>query len=151
MKNIIKYITLAGALFFGTAAYADNVLIVGSYGDAGTTMRIELETAGHTVTEVSSLPMDMTGVDQVWDLRINEAISSADQITYDTFLGNGGFLYLAGENSSFATRNNSISAFTSTLGGGTISVGGYPNNAQDGNDAYFSETTTVEFSKGIIL
>jgi hypothetical protein len=145
MKNIIKYITLAGALLFGTVAYADNVLIVGSYSDAGTSIKNELLDAGHTVTEVSSLPSDMTGVDQVWDLRINDAISSADQITYDTFLGNGGFLYLAGENTSFASRNNSISAFTSTLGGGTITVGGYPSNTQTANSTYFTEGTQVSF------
>jgi hypothetical protein len=145
MKNIIKYITLVGALFFGSTALADNVLIVGSYGDAGTSIKNELEAVGHTVTQVSSLPSDMSNIDQAWDLRVNSAISSADQITYDTFLGNGGYLYLAGENSSFATRNNSISAFTSTLGGGTISVGGSPNNAQTGNTSYFSEGTTVDF------
>ena len=144
---MIKRFLASTALVLGlaTAAQADDVLIVGSYGDAGTSIKNELLDAGHTVTEVSSLPSDMTGVDQVWDLRINSAISSADQAVYDTFLQNSGYLYLAGENTSFATRNNSISEFTSTLGGGAVSVGGRPSNAQDGNDSYFSSDTSVDF------
>ena len=133
------------AALLSTAAMADSVLIVGEYGDAGDNIKAELEAAGHTATKVTSLPADISSIDQIWDLRINNAISSADQTTYDTFLQNSGYLYLAGENTSFATRNNSISAFTSTLGGGTISVGGRPSNAQDGNDGYFTNTTTVDF------
>ena len=133
------------ALSLATAAQADDVLIVGSYGDASVSIKTELEAAGHTVTEVSSLPADISNIEQVWDLRINDAISTADQEAYDTFLQNSGYLYLAGENAGFATRNNSISAFTSTLGGGAVSVGGYPSNAQDGNDSYFSADTTVDF------
>lgn len=146
MKQIIKYITYISVLFWGTLAYADNVLIVGSYGDASASMITELEAAGHTVTEVSSLPADMSTVDQVWDLRINDAISAADQAAYDTFLQNNGFLYLAGENTSFATRNNSISAFVSTLGGGTVTVGGYPNNTQNANTIYFPNGETVTYA-----
>ena len=130
---------------FSTAAQADDVLIVGSYGNATVSIKAELEAVGHTVTEVSSLPADISDIEQIWDVRINDAISTADQEAYDTFLQNSGYLYLAGENSSFATRNNSISAFTSTLGGGAVSVGGYPSNAQDGNDSYFSSDTSVDF------
>ena len=130
---------------FSTAALADDVLIVGDYSNAKTNIITELEAVGHTVTSVSSLPADISDIEQIWDLRINNAISTADQEAYDTFLQNSGYLYLAGENSSFATRNNSISAFTSTLGGGAVSVGGRPSNAQDGNDSYFSADTTVSF------
>ena len=133
------------ATLLATAAQADDVLIVGSYGDATVSIKAELEAVGHTVTEVSSLPADISDIEQVWDLRINDAISTADQEAYDTFLQNSGYLYLAGENTYFATRNNSISAFTSTLGGGAVSVGGSPSNAQDGNDSYFSSDTSVDF------
>jgi hypothetical protein len=143
IKRFLAGVSLTLALT--TSAMADDVLIVGAYGDAGTNIKAELEAAGHTATEVSSLPADISNIDQIWDLRINSAISSADQTAYDTFLQDSGYLYLAGENSSFATRNNSISAFTSTLGGGAVSVGGRPNNAQDGNDSYFSNDTTVDF------
>ena len=133
------------AFSLATAAQADDVLIVGSYGNATVSIKAELEAVGHTVTEVSSLPADISDIEQIWDVRINDAISSADQEVYDTFLQNSGYLYLAGENTYFATRNNSISAFTSTLGGGAVSVGGSPSNAQDGNDSYFSSDTSVDF------
>jgi hypothetical protein len=144
----MKFKILTGAVLaalLSTTAMADDVLIVGEYGNASASMKTELEAAGHTVTSVSSLPEDISAVEQIWDLRINDAISSADQTTYDTFLKNNGYLYLAGENSSFATRNNSISAFTSTLGGGAVSVGGSPSNAQGANSTYFSSDTSVDF------
>ena len=143
MKKILAGAVMA--LSLATAAQADDVLIVGDYSNAKTNIITELEAVGHTVTSVSSLPADISDIEQIWDLRINNAISTADQEAYDTFLQNSGYLYLAGENSSFATRNNSISAFTSTLGGGAVSVGGSPSNAQDGNDSYFSADTSVDF------
>jgi hypothetical protein len=142
MKKFLATITMLMSL---SVWAGDNVLIVGSYGDAGTSIRTELEAVGHTVTNVNSLPVDLSNINQIWDLRINDAISVADQTAYDTFLQNSGYLYLAGENAGFATRNNSISTFTSTLGGGTISVGGSPSNAQIGNNLYFTDGSTVSF------
>jgi hypothetical protein len=142
MKRFLTAITMMLSL---SVWAGNNVLIVGNYGNAATAMKTELEAEGHTVTMVNSLPADLSNVNQIWDLRIDQAISAADQTAYDTFLQNSGYLYLAGENTSFATRNNSISTFTSTLGGGTIVVGGFPANAQDGNDLYFSNNTTVDF------
>jgi hypothetical protein len=139
---------LTGAAFsalLSTTALADNVLIIGGEGDSYAAIQNELTDAGHTSTYAASHPGDITGYDQVWDMRINRAINASEQAAYDTFLKNNGYLYLAGENSSFAVRNNSISEFTSSLGGGTITVGGYPSNAQDGNDSYFSNDTTVDF------
>jgi hypothetical protein len=143
MKKLLAMIT---TMIIPLGVWAsDNVLIVGSYGDAGTPIRTELEAVGHSVTMVSSLPGDLSNVNQIWDLRINDAISAADQAAYDTFLQNSGYLYLAGENAGFATRNNSISTFTSTLGGGNITVGGYPSNSQTGNNLYFTSGTSVSF------
>lgn len=135
------------AALLSTAAMADNVLILNGEGDSYVAVQTELEAAGHTVTYDSgtSLPADISGYQQIWDMRINQAISQSEIDAYDTFLQNSGYLYLSGENTSFATRNNSISAFTSTLGGGAVTVGGRPSNAQDGNDSYFSADTTVDF------
>ena len=143
MKSLLGGIMLS---FVGAIALADNVLIVGEFGDAGDNIKAELETANHTVTKVSSLPTDISSINQIWDLRILSAISSVETTTYSEFLKDSGYLYLAGENSGFAIRNNSISAFTSTLGGGAVSVGGSPSNTQDGSDSYFGSGTTVEFA-----
>ena len=146
MKFKILMSAMTAALL-STAAMADNVLILNGEGDSYVAVQTELEAAGHTVTYDSgtSLPADISGYQQIWDMRINQAISQSEIDAYDAFLQNSGYLYLSGENTSFATRNNSISAFTSTLGGGAVTVGGRPSNAQDGNDSYFSADTTVDF------
>ena len=131
-----------------TMANADTALVLGGTAwDESVAIRTELAAQGHTVTydAGSSLPADISSYNQVWDLRVGDAISASDTVQYDTFLKNDGYLYLAGENNSFATRNNSISTFTSTLGGGTITVGGSPNNSQSGNDNYFSASTSVSY------
>ena len=144
MKRKILASAILAALL-STTALADNVLIIGGEGDSYAAIQNELTDAGHTSTYAASHPGDITGYDQVWDMRINRAINASEQAAYDTFLKNNGYLYLAGENSSYAVRNNSIGEFTSSLGGGNITVGGYPSNAQDGNDSYFSDDTTVDF------
>jgi hypothetical protein len=146
MKNIIKYITYASVLFWGTLASADNVLIIGGEGDSRVAVQNELTAAGHTYTYASTHPGDLTGYQQVWDMRINDAISASEAALYDTFLQNNGYLYLSGENSGFATRNNSISAFVSTLGGGTVTVSGSANNTQTANTTYFPNGETVTYA-----
>ena len=144
MKNLIRYITYLSVLFWGTLAYAgDNVLIIG-YGDAN--IQARLEAAGHTVTTQSSTPADLTGYQQVWDMRYNNYVmTSAEKSAYDTFLKNNGYVYFAGENSSFGTRNNDVGAFVTSLGGGTITVGGSAYNTQTANTTYFSNGETVDF------
>lgn len=72
-------------------------------------------------------------------------MTSAEKTTYDTFLQNNGYIYFAGENSSFAARNNDVGAFVSTLGGGSITVGSTAYNTQTANTTYFSNGETVDF------
>ena len=138
---------------FSTAALADNVLILGGEGDSYVSVQTELENAGHTVTYDSGtvLPSDISGYQQIWDMRYNTAVSESDVAVYDTFLKNNGYLYFTGEHSGFATRNNSISAFTNTLGGGTITVNGFAIDQQDAVDGFFSADTTVKYSASAII
>lgn len=152
----MKIKILAGAVLsalLSTAAWADNVLILGGEGDSHVSVQAELEAAGHTVTYNSGtvLPGDISGYQQIWDMRLGTAISESDITAYDTFLKNSGYLYLTGEHSGFATRNNSISAFTNTLGGGTITVDGRAEDEQDAADGFFSNTTTVEYAAAAII
>lgn len=144
MKHIIKYITYISVLFWTTLATAgENVLIVG-FDD--TNINSALTSAGHTVTVSSTTPSDLTGYTQVWDMRYNNYVMTAtEKSAYDTFLKNNGYIYFAGENSSFGTRNNDIGAFVSTLGGGTITVGGSAYNTQTANTTYFDNGETVDF------
>ena len=152
MKRKILVGVLA-TLLSTTAAWADNVLILGGEGDSYVSVQTELENAGHTVTYDSGtvLPGDISGYQQIWDMRYNTAVSESDMAAYDTFLQNNGYLYFTGEHSGFATRNNSISDFTNTLGGGTITVSGFAIDQQDAVDGFFSADTTVKYSASAII
>lgn len=144
-----KILAAAAALFaLTTTALADNVLILGGEGDSHVSVKTELEAKGHTVTYQAGTgsPGDLAGYQQVWDMRYGTALSADDMAKYDAFLKNRGYLYLSGEHAGFAARNNSISAFTSSLGGGTITVGGSPQNNQSGNGTYFPNGETVDFA-----
>ena len=144
-----KILAAFAALFsLTTVALADNVLVLGGEGDSHVSVKTELEAKGHTVTYQAGTgsPGDLAGYQQVWDMRYGTALSADDMTKYDAFLKNRGYLYLSGEHAGFATRNNSISAFTSSLGGGTITVGGSPQNNQTGNGTYFPNGETVDFA-----
>ncbi len=153
MKFKKKILATVVAAIMSSAAFADNVLIIGGEGDSHISVKTELEAVGHTVTYQagSSGPSDLTGYQQVWDMRYSTALSADDMAKYDTFLKNNGYLYLSGEHGGFATRNNSIGAFTSSLGGGSISVAGFANNGQTANTTYFTGGATVDFAAAAII
>src|SRR3546814_14560551 len=68
---------------------------------------LRLEHAGYTVTTVA----DGTGslvYDQVWDVRISPALSVAEQSNYLDYMQASGSLFLLGEHSGFAARNQSV-------------------------------------------
>lgn len=134
---------LLSLLLLCSNAFADNVLLVGS-NDAN--IRARLEAAGHTVTYSANTPASITNYKQVWDLRYNNYTMTAAEVTsYQNLLKNNGFLYFAGENSAFATRNNNIASFVTNLGGGTITVGGSAANGQIGSSTYFSNGETATY------
>jgi hypothetical protein len=134
---------LFALLLFCSNAFADNVLLIGG-NDAN--IRARLENAGHTVTYLANTPANLSGYKQVWDLRYNNyAMTAAEKSAYTTLLQNNGFLYFAGENSAFATRNNDIGSFVTSLGGGTITVSGSAANGQTGSNVYFSNGETATY------
>jgi hypothetical protein len=130
-------------LFICSNAFADNVLLIGSN---DSNIRARLENAGHTVTYLANTPANLSSYKQVWDLRYNNyAMTAAEKSAYTTLLQNNGFLYFAGENSAFATRNNDIGSFVTSLGGGTITVSGSAANGQTGSNVYFSNGETATY------
>ncbi len=153
MKFKKKILATLVAAAMSSAALADNVLIIGGEGDSYVSVKTELEAVGHTVTyqNTTAGPTDLTGYQQVWDMRYSTALSANDMLVYDTFLKNHGYLYLSGEHGGFAVRNNSISSFTSSLGGGTISVNGFASNEQTGNTTYFIGNETVDYAAAAII
>jgi hypothetical protein len=87
--------------------------------------------AGLTVDTSTGLPTgDLSVYAQIWDTRFNQIpLTYEDMLSYKNYLAGGRTLVLIGENAGFATRNNSILAFISELGGGSITLS-TPNNAQ---------------------
>jgi outer membrane autotransporter protein len=85
-----------------------------------------LTNAGYTTTSNTGVLPTLTGFTQAWDLRYNTALSGGDQSSYLGYLQGGGTLFLMGENTGFATRNNTILSFIATAGGGTLTI---PSNA----------------------
>lgn len=72
-------------------------------------------------------------------------------LSYKNYLAEGRTLVLIGENSGFVTRNNSIVAFISELGGGSITLS-TPNNAQTVQSPFTGPNTvtsiTIQASDG---
>ncbi|HYP28737.1 MAG TPA: hypothetical protein VE262_18645 [Blastocatellia bacterium] len=75
---------------------------------------------GGSVTVLNDLPASLAGVDVIYDIRFNPALSAGEVSAYLTFLQGGGKLLLVGENSGFFTRNSSVISFVSTAGGGSL-------------------------------
>jgi len=108
---------------------ANQALIVHDGTGMGTsiigTLQPKLEAAAYTVTTNVGVPAgSLSGYKQIWDVRYDNTtpVSAGDQTAYTTYLSGGGSLFLMGENTGFATRNNSIAALVSALGGGTITI-----------------------------
>jgi outer membrane autotransporter protein len=131
-----KYVAASiGALLLASASSsalaADQVIIVGESGwpaSAATGLEARLIAAGYDVTitnDASTLTGNLGGISQVWDVRPNVALSTTDASNYLGYLNDAGGLFLLGENSGFATRNNSIVDFiANTAGGGDVTYGG---------------------------
>ena len=106
-----------------------------------------LTAAGYTVTYGDG-STDVSTYNQVWDVRINTAISQTESDAYMTYLGDGGGLFLLGENAGFATRNNSIAAFVTAAGGGDIAYSAttvqteYVTDIFNGNSLIVADSST---------
>jgi hypothetical protein len=141
-------------LFFATNVFADNVLVV-HQGYAGTQTNIgaRLIAAGHNVTYTTAEPADLSGYQQVWDVRYSVAITGSLAAKYDTFIKNSGYLYLTAENPGCcAVRNNSVAAFISNAGGGATTIGGSAGSTSNTlsvvNTSYMTPNITINFAAG---
>ena len=134
MNRFKTMVAAAALLVLPALVSAQKVLIInGSTGtsEPGTTANITnnlmaLHTAaGNMVTVVSDIPADFTGFSQIWDIRFsnNFALTAGQQASYLAYLQSGGRMFLMGENSGFASRNNSIFSLINAAGGGNLAFG----------------------------
>jgi len=108
-----------------------------------------LVAAGYTVTDVTTgvVPADLTGQQQVWDIRCQTALSPTEITTYTAYLASGGSLFLMGENTGYApARDASLISYISTMGGGSLTLTA-TNNSQTAQSPFTGPTsvTTVSF------
>jgi hypothetical protein len=145
-------LALMGLLVFTSAAMADSVLIIDAqYDQVTNNVKGRLEAAGHTVTvttNLASIPTVTTTYQQVWDLRYSAALTSGEQTAYQTYVTNGGFAYFVTENPGCCqSRNNSVAALITNLGGGTTTIGA--NSAMTNNVS--SNVNTTYMTAGITV
>jgi len=140
-------------LFFPLQASADNVLIIDAqYSTVTANVQNRLEAAGHTVTittNTAQVPSSTGTFQQVWDLRYQNALTSSEVTAYSQFITAGGFAYFTTENPGCCmTRNNSIAALVTSLGGGSTQIGpGWAANVVSNvNTTYMTTGLTVNFA-----
>jgi hypothetical protein len=150
MKNILAAII---ALFaFTSLSFADNVLVIDAqYDQVTNNVKGRLEAEGHTVTVTTNLALIPTATStyqQVWDLRYAAVLTTTEQTTYQTYVTNGGFAFFITENPGCCqTRNNSVAALVTALGGGTTTIGA--NSAMTNNIS--SNVNTTYMTSGITV
>jgi hypothetical protein len=148
-------LALMGLLVFTSAALADSVLIIDAgYSTVTANVKGRLEAAGHTATvttDVSLIPTNKNTYQQVWDLRYSAALTAGEQTNYQAFVTNGGFAYFVTENPGCCmSRNNSVAALITALGGGATTIGANYNTAADVesnvNTKYMTTGITVNYA-----
>ena len=134
---------------------SDNVLIYGSTAKvtASNNVKAQLEAAGHSVTIISQddsvVPANVGDYDQVWDLRYDAQYDQQGKDIYDSYVKQGGFLYLATEHTGFNTRNATKAAIIEQMGGGSTVIGRtLANNVViDGqNNTYMTDNLRIDFN-----
>jgi hypothetical protein len=152
IKGLLASISVAIGLSISTSALADQVLIIDAqYSTVTANVKDRLEAAGHTVTVTTNtalVPTVTSTYQQVWDLRYSAALTSSEQTAYSSFVTNGGFAYFVTENPGCCmSRNNSVAALVTSLGGGTTQIGpGWANNVESNvNTTYMTQGITVNY------
>ena len=155
MGHKFKALMASFLLFCGltTTALADQVLVIDAgYSNVTANVKGRLEAAGHTVTvtnSVSNIPTGTGTYQQVWDLRYSAALTAGETTNYTQFVTAGGFAYFVTENPGCCmSRNNSVAALITGLGGGSTQIGpGWANNIESNvNTTYMTTGITVNYA-----
>ena len=153
MKKFLKGLLASFVLLTSLSAVADQVLVIDAgYSTVTTNVQGRLQAAGHTVTvttDISNIPTGTGTYQQVWDLRYSAALTSGETTNYTQFVTAGGFAYFVTENPGCCmSRNNSVAALITGLGGGSTQIGpGWANNVESNvNTTYMTSGITVNYA-----
>jgi hypothetical protein len=81
----------------------------------------DLTNLGYGLTTGGTLA-DYSGYDEVWDLRFNATLGTADVAAMGSYLAGGGRMYLTGENAGYDFRNNSVLSLLNAVGAGSLTL-----------------------------
>jgi hypothetical protein len=111
--------------FSPSESSAANILVFGDYDSSRNQLAADLTGMGHTVTNVATLPADLTPFDTIWHVSAFTPLSPAEQTQLANFLAAGGGLHLTGDNTGCcAILSASLQTFiNSVVAGGGIIVG----------------------------
>lgn len=132
MRNWTGHSFAIGLLLLAIAfdVTADDILVINgtsTTNESGTTAGITanlqslLESQGNTVTVSDPVPADISGYDQVWDIRFFPALSAGEETQFVNYLAAGGNAFVMGENDFFGSRNTSVISLIEAAGGGSLS------------------------------
>jgi hypothetical protein len=128
LKLFAASLLLVPGLCFGAGK---NVLIVNgssttpetdTTNSVTTNLSADVAAAGGTVTVSDTIPANLSGYVQVWDVRWfnSAALSNSDIAQYVAYLLGGGTMFVVGENALYGIRNNSVIALVAAAGGGSL-------------------------------
>lgn len=105
-------------------ALSGNVLVFGDRSERNT-LATDLQALGVAVTNVGTLPADLSPYRAIWHVGAFAALSSSEQSRLSAFVSNGGGLHLTGERPCCEAMNASLQSLVNGLvSGGGIQVGG---------------------------
>jgi len=119
---------LLASVSANAVAAQEAIIISDGTGDATSAangLKARLEVAGYNVniqTTLDTLNADPTAIAQVWDVRITKPLTAGEKTDYLSYLNNAGGLFLLGEHSGFAIRNDSLLDFILSAGGGAVTM-----------------------------
>jgi hypothetical protein len=130
LSSVLAKVLMSTLLLTSSYCWAANALIVhdgtpGIEADALANLTTHLVGKGFTVTPNVGVPAgSLATYQQIWDIRYNNTtpLTASDITAYVTYMAGGGSLFVMGENTGFATRNNSIVTLVGAAGAGTITV-----------------------------
>lgn len=128
-KNTFGGVLAAACVSVALSATAVSAATIAVFGDRSgerSSVTAALEALGNTVTNMSSLPSDLSSFDTIWHVGAFVPLSASVQASLSGFLADGKGIYLTGERPCCEALNGSIESFiNSNLMSGSVQVGGF--------------------------
>src|SRR5207244_12624563 len=121
-----RHICAAFIFVLSSAPFASaSVLLFGDRTSQRNQLAADLTSLGESVTNVTALPLDLTGYQVIWHVSAFTGLTQPERDELAAFVESGHGLHLTGERPCCETMNASLEALLNTIvSGGNITVGG---------------------------